>query len=47
MRITLVAGLALAAAALVVGFSDRVDASIGSIPLNCNRACLENTSIGI
>jgi len=43
MRFTLVAGVALVAGAvLVAGFGNRVDASIGPIPLNCNRACLEN-----
>jgi hypothetical protein len=43
MRIRLVTGLALTAAmVLVASFSSRIDASIGPIPLNCNRACLEN-----
>jgi hypothetical protein len=43
MRLTLVAGLTLVAAVVLVGgFNSRVDASIGPIPLNCNRACLEN-----
>ena len=43
MRFTLVAGLVFAAGAvLVASLSSRVDASTGPIPLNCNRACLEN-----
>jgi hypothetical protein len=43
MRFTLVAGLSVAAVALLVAsFGGRVNASTGSIPLNCNRACLEN-----
>jgi hypothetical protein len=43
MRFTLVAGLSVVAVALLVAsFSSRVSASTGPIPLNCNRACLEN-----
>ena len=43
MRFTFVAGLVFAAGAvLVASFGGRVDASTGPIPLNCNRACLEN-----
>src|SRR5688500_17546034 len=43
MRYPLAAGLVLAAGALfVAGFNRRVDASTGPIPLDCNRACLEN-----
>jgi hypothetical protein len=43
MRFTLILGLVVAAGAvLVANFSSRVDASTGPIPLNCNRACLEN-----
>ena len=37
--------LTLGAAALLVGVTltlPKVDASTGPIPLNCNRACLEN-----
>src|SRR5881392_21647 len=34
--------IAVAAAAIVTGTISRVDASTGPIPLNCNRACLEN-----
>jgi len=42
MRSTLGA-LALAAAAIVTGYATiHVDASTGPIPLNCDRACLEN-----
>jgi hypothetical protein len=43
MRFALVAGLAFfAVAVLFVNFSSHVDASTGPVPLNCNRACLEN-----
>src|SRR5262245_64155362 len=43
MRFTLLAGLAFAVViVLVASFSGRVAASTGPIPLNCNRACLEN-----
>src|SRR4030095_5343010 len=43
MRFTVVAALAiLVGAVLVGGLTSRVDASTGPIPLNCNRACLEN-----
>jgi len=36
-------GAAAIAAAIMVGnLTYRVDASVGPIPLNCNRACLEN-----
>jgi hypothetical protein len=43
MRFTLILGLAFTAGAvLVASFGSRVAASTGSIPLNCNRACLEN-----
>lgn len=43
MRFTFVSCLALAAGlVLVAAFSSSLDASIGPIPLNCNRACLEN-----
>src|SRR4051812_41839392 len=33
---------AIAAVMLVGSLAYRVDASVGPIPLNCNRACLEN-----
>src|SRR5947208_6504588 len=43
MRLTFVAGLTLATMAmLVASFTGKVTASTGAIPLNCNRACLEN-----
>jgi len=42
MRFTLGAALAFAAGVLVASFSSLIDASTGPIPLNCNRACLEN-----
>jgi hypothetical protein len=43
MRFTLVVGLAMVAGmVLIAGFSSHVGASTGPIPLNCNRACLEN-----
>ena len=43
MRYTLAAVMTLAASvAMVATFSGRIDASTGPIPLNCNRACLEN-----
>ena len=45
MRLTFIGRLAFAvavAAVLAASFSSRVDASTGPIPLNCNRACLEN-----
>jgi hypothetical protein len=42
MRFLLNAGVALAAGAVLVASLTRVDASTGPIPLNCNRACLEN-----
>src|SRR5258705_1247603 len=36
-------GAAAAAALLMAGsLTYRVDASVGTVPLNCNRACLEN-----
>jgi hypothetical protein len=42
MRLRLSAVAATALAALVIGFFPmRVGASVGPIPLNCNRACLE------
>jgi hypothetical protein len=41
MRFRFVAALAFAVGmVLVAAFSSHVDASIGPIPLNCNRACL-------
>ena len=42
MRFLLNAGVALAAGAVLVAGFSRIDASTGPIPLNCNRACLEN-----
>ena len=45
MRSTLVAlgALAIVAAAVLSGtFAPRAEAATGPIPLNCNRACLEN-----
>src|SRR5215510_13164155 len=43
MRFTLLAALAFTVVlVLVASFSGRVDASTGPVPLNCNRACLEN-----
>lgn len=43
MRLTWLAGLAFAAMAiLVAGVNNKVSASTGTIPLNCNRNCLEN-----
>jgi len=45
MRSTLVAAgiVAICAAALCTGyFAPQVQAATGPIPLNCNRACLEN-----
>jgi hypothetical protein len=33
---------AMAAMILIGSLTYRVDASVGPIPLNCNRACLEN-----
>jgi hypothetical protein len=44
MRSKLFLGCAVAIAAVIVAGSltYRVDASVGPIPLNCNRACLEN-----
>jgi hypothetical protein len=43
MRFTIILSLALVAGAVLIGnFRGRVDASTGPIPLNCNRACLEN-----
>lgn len=41
MRMTFLASMALAAG-LIAGSSARIDASTGPIPLNCNRACLED-----
>jgi len=41
MRVILFAGLVFAAGFLAA-VSSRLDASTGPIPLNCNRACLEN-----
>src|SRR5256714_14456052 len=45
MRSILVAilAIAIAAAAIFIGYpAHKADASTGPIPLNCNRACLEN-----
>ena len=43
MRSTFVVGVFVVVIAIVTGnIAPRADASTGSIPLNCNRACLEN-----
>jgi hypothetical protein len=44
MRFKLFLGgiLAMAVVVLLVSLDRRIDASTGPIPLNCNRACLEN-----
>jgi hypothetical protein len=43
MRSTLAAGgMVLIAAILICNLAPKADAGIGTIPLNCNRACLEN-----
>ena len=41
-KAAIVCAIAIAAIAITGTLSPKVDASTGTIPLNCNRACLEN-----
>jgi hypothetical protein len=41
-KVLVICAIAIAAITITGSFSPKADASTGTIPLNCNRACLEN-----